>query len=122
MSISTIKKDRTEKMRNLLEQMRLEILEELDSENKDFDSLLSNKSCCGDAADIASIDMDNAILNNLSQHSLDNLKKIESALIRIREGHYGICLKCGKKIKRGRLQALPYAKFCMNCKRSFRKS
>ncbi|MFO8063594.1 MAG: TraR/DksA C4-type zinc finger protein, partial [Spirochaetia bacterium] len=40
---------------------------------------------------------------------IKRLRLIESALARIEEGKYGICLKSGKPIPRERLEAIPYA-------------
>jgi DnaK suppressor protein len=45
------------------------------------------------------------------------LKNINSALEKIEKGNYGICEKCGKEIEIERLEAIPEAKFCKNCKR-----
>jgi DnaK suppressor protein len=43
--------------------------------------------------------------------------RIEIALERIREGHYGICEGCGCTIPIARLNALPYATLCIKCQR-----
>jgi DnaK suppressor protein len=44
------------------------------------------------------------------------LAKVEHALEKIQSGTYGICDNCGKPIDPGRLEALPQAAVCMNCK------
>jgi DnaK suppressor protein len=44
------------------------------------------------------------------------LAKVEHALEKIQKGTYGICDNCGKPIDPGRLEALPQAAVCMNCK------
>jgi RNA polymerase-binding transcription factor DksA len=36
--------------------------------------------------------------------------------MRIEQGKYGLCLKCGKRIPQERLEAIPYAFLCINCK------
>lgn len=41
---------------------------------------------------------------------------IEEALDRVRNGTYGICKGCGKLIPRARLEAVPTAKMCIDCK------
>lgn len=41
---------------------------------------------------------------------------IERALKKIEEGSYGKCDGCGKKIDPARLEALPQAALCMECK------
>lgn len=44
------------------------------------------------------------------------LKKINGALTRVKNGTYGICLSCGENISEKRLKALPYASLCMSCR------
>jgi DnaK suppressor protein len=43
------------------------------------------------------------------------LKEIEFALGRIKAGEYGVCEGCGSSIRKPRLQALPWARFCLAC-------
>lgn len=45
------------------------------------------------------------------------LAAIDAALDRIREGCYGTCEGCEKSIPAARLQAVPYAIFCIKCQR-----
>jgi DnaK suppressor protein len=44
------------------------------------------------------------------------MAKVEHALEKIDKGTYGKCDNCGKSIDPERLQALPQATLCMNCK------
>lgn len=44
------------------------------------------------------------------------LGAVEHALAKFDEGSYGICDNCGKKIAAERLEALPQAALCINCK------
>ena len=61
-----------------------------------------------------------AFTDILSQkEKLENsLKDTEAALLKIKEGKYGICEKCGKKIKKERLEALPTARYCLYCEKN----
>lgn len=43
------------------------------------------------------------------------LKKVRKALDKFERGSYGFCEKCGAVIEPSRLEALPYAEFCMEC-------
>ena len=43
------------------------------------------------------------------------LKAIDSALDRINEGTYGICLRCDDDISPKRLMAIPWASYCISC-------
>ncbi len=44
------------------------------------------------------------------------LARVEHALDKIVKGTYGICDNCGKQIDPARLEALPQATMCMDCK------
>jgi len=44
------------------------------------------------------------------------LKAIENALERIERGEYGQCIECGDLISQKRLEAVPAAELCINCK------
>jgi RNA polymerase-binding protein DksA len=44
------------------------------------------------------------------------LERLNLALRRIDEGTFGICVKCGKPIDKARLEAVPIATMCFECK------
>jgi DnaK suppressor protein len=41
------------------------------------------------------------------------LKDIDDALRRLDDGTYGICEECGKRIDEARLEAMPWARYCV---------
>ena len=43
------------------------------------------------------------------------LAQVRDALQKIDNGSYGVCDRCGKQIGEARLEALPYATFCIDC-------
>ena len=43
------------------------------------------------------------------------LRQIQEALDRLALGEFGICLACEQPIAPKRLQALPWAKYCVKC-------
>lgn len=50
------------------------------------------------------------------EHSFElRLKDIGDALLRIKQGAYGKCAKCGEDIPMERLRAYPEAKQCLKC-------
>ncbi len=59
------------------------------------------------------------LLEDLTVDSLEReqqlLADIELALDRIEEGDYGVCEGCGADISSRRLQALPWARYCIEC-------
>jgi len=44
------------------------------------------------------------------------LYHLDEALQRIAEGSYGKCISCGNDISVARLEAVPHARFCIECK------
>lgn len=45
------------------------------------------------------------------------LKEVTLALQRIEEGSFGLCERCNEPIAEKRLDALPFARHCINCQR-----
>jgi len=45
------------------------------------------------------------------------LYHIDEALQRIKEGTYGVCQACQKKIQNTRLEVVPHARLCIECKK-----
>jgi DnaK suppressor protein len=53
-------------------------------------------------------------IRNLDRES-SLLRNVRSALARMADGSYGVCLHCEEDIKPKRLEALPWAKYCIRC-------
>ena len=64
-----------------------------------------------DATEVFDRERDLALRNN----SQDLLEQVETALQRMDEGRYGTCARCGQPIAPDRLEALPYAIYCITC-------
>lgn len=45
------------------------------------------------------------------------LELVEAAIARIEAGTFGRCLRCGGPIAEGRLEALPWAAYCIACQK-----
>lgn len=71
----------------------------------------------GDDIDFAAVSMNSELTSQLAEHESRELKQIERAMHRLREGQYGICEVCEKKIPIDRLNALPYTGVCVGCQR-----
>jgi RNA polymerase-binding protein DksA len=52
----------------------------------------------------------------LSATARQIVEEIDQALVRMDNGTYGVCDVCGDKIAIARLEAIPYAQLCINCK------
>ncbi|GEM_PF-695801 len=72
-------------------------------------------SSVGDSADQAASAIQEELYSQLAEIEGQELRKIDNALQRIREGTYGICEDCGREIPIGRLQIMPYTTLCVDC-------
>jgi RNA polymerase-binding protein DksA len=68
-------------------------------------------------ADVATDTFDRELDYSLEENSEQMLHAIDEALGRIAAGTYGICANCGRQIAEERLEAIPYARLCIDCKR-----
>ena len=104
-----------EKMEQSLLGLKAGIIENLIAGNKDFKEIVEGMDP-KDFADIASDDIDRKMIEVIGFQELKQLRLIESALTRISQGKYGYCIKCEKRIPPDRLEAIPYALMCVECK------
>ncbi len=65
----------------------------------------------------ATVTLDREIDYSLEEASNHVLGAIDAALERIDAGMYGVCTTCGKPIGDERLDAIPYATQCIDCRR-----
>lgn len=54
------------------------------------------------------------LIHTLDRESL-RLREVRAALARIEDGTYGVCLSCEEPIPKKRLDALPWAAYCVRC-------
>lgn len=104
-----------ERMKKSLIDLKTEIISNLMSGNKDFKEIVEGMDP-KDFADIASDDIDRKMIEAIGTQELKRLRLIDSTLTRIEQGKYGLCMRCGKKIPKDRLEAIPYALMCIECK------
>lgn len=57
----------------------------------------------------------------LGQELSKTNNSIKAALLKIKDGVYGKCEKCGNQIEVGRLLAMPTAQYCMSCSKKAAK-
>ena len=68
-----------------------------------------------DVADMSVQDVNQEIEYRLSERASQTVADIDQALLRIEEGSYGVCARCGKDIPERRLDALPTARYDAEC-------
>lgn len=68
--------------------------------------------------DQAQLTHDESVSLSLNRLDYMQLRLIEAALDRLNAGDFGTCLGCEEPIPRKRLQALPWARYCVGCQES----
>jgi DnaK suppressor protein len=114
----------TARFRDLLVEKRQAVanaLEYLHKENsvslEDETGELVSGSADQHLADTATETVEREIGNTLEEHDERLLGAIDAALARIDDGTYGECVNCGAQIPEERLEAMPWATLCIDCKR-----
>ena len=77
--------------------------------------LRSTTTTHADAADQAVASYDKNALHQQAELATRQLKLLDDALRRIDGGDYGECTMCGKEIAIARLEAIPWARYCLDC-------
>ena len=72
-------------------------------------------------ADVGTENYDQEFTLSLIENEQVVLDQIQDALARVDEGTYGMCTECEQPIAKPRLQAIPYAKYCIECAREMEK-
>lgn len=68
-----------------------------------------------DSVDLSVQDLNKEIALRLGERSSQVVADIDQALLRLKEGSYGICARCGQPIDERRLEALPTARYDAQC-------
>src|SRR5688572_5535217 len=68
-----------------------------------------------DPVDLAVRNYSKNVMLAVSENESRQLTEIDEALLRIDDEEYGNCLNCENPINPKRLQAIPWARFCLDC-------
>ena len=68
-----------------------------------------------DSVDMSLMDVNKELALRLGERASEAVADIDQALLRIKEGSYGICARCGQTIDERRLEAVPTARYCAKC-------
>jgi len=79
-------------------------------------SIGTGRELRGDPIDMATSETDAATQIRLHQTDSKLMRAIEDALGRIRHEEFGICEECGQPISKARLEAVPWTRWCRECK------
>ncbi len=100
-----------------LKEIKKSLLAERDSLlNKLKDNDLSvDDSETPDPVDLAVRNYSKNVMLAVSENETRQLILIDEALRRIDDDEYGLCQNCEKEINPKRLDAIPWARYCLNC-------
>ena len=68
-----------------------------------------------DPVDLAVQNYSKNVILAVSENETRQLQLIDEALQRIEDEEYGSCLNCGNEIQPKRLDAIPWARYCLKC-------
>lgn len=108
------RKQSLQKMREVLVERRVALRKAIEG---DFSMLRKLNRSGGDVADCALETSYSELSSKLAEAETREVKSIDNALRLMDEGLYGKCEGCKSNIPLARLQAVPYATLCIDCKR-----
>jgi DnaK suppressor protein len=102
-----------EKLKGLLEKKRAELLSRVQAARASEQEGSSEDA--PDLGDRALSTVTRDLSYRLTSGERDIVRRIDDALDRIAAETYGECLNCGKKVQQARLNAVPWARHCIEC-------
>ncbi len=122
-----MKKADLQKYEQLRIAKRKELTDEIDDLRKDSANTI--KDSTGDLssysyhmADLGTDAQEREKKFQLASKSGRLIYHIDEALRRIKDGDFGICQQCHKEISKARLEAVPHARLCIECKEKEEKN
>jgi len=101
-----------ERVRRELLEEQAKLREQLERlESAEYESVGYSNHIADDATDA----FEQAVGVALQRKVEASLEEVERALAKLGDGTYGLCESCGVRIDRARLEALPYARYCLGC-------
>ena len=115
----TISDERTERLRHWLLTRRKAVQREID------ESLARHRESQGQWREDAAADPDDMSSRDSQGHNLVSIlvarnqmaRQLDAALQRLDDGRYGVCEDCLTPIAERRLEAIPFARRCLECQR-----
>lgn len=119
MKANSLNQNQLQSLELLLNKQREEILSNGKTLRVDFSI---NKDEMLDEVDMAMNDIEQGMKMRMGNRESLYFRKVEEALLRIKEGTYGLCLGCDGQISVKRLEARPTAELCIECKEAAERS
>jgi DnaK suppressor protein len=80
-----------------------------------FSQAIARQDCISDEGDLSQKSHEEWLFLNRNTLETKLLREVNQALRRMAEGHYGVCQRCEEPISMKRLDAIPWAKYCVTC-------
>ena len=102
--------------RNMLEKKAQEVRHSMSAQKAA--QVVSRLDVPSDEGDLSQQHHEEWIFLNRNTIDMKLLREIGDALQRIEHGTYGVCLECEEPISVKRLEAVPWARYCVACQES----
>jgi DnaK suppressor protein len=99
--------------RNMLEKKAEEVRRSMSAQKAA--QVVSRLDIPSDEGDLSQQHHEEWIFLNRNTIDMKLLREISDALERIGHGSYGVCLECDEPISSKRLDAVPWARYCVTC-------
>lgn len=99
--------------RNMLEKKAEEVRRSMSAQKAA--QVVSRLDVPSDEGDLSQQHHEEWIFLNRNTIDMKLLREIGDALQRIEQGTYGVCLECEEPISVKRLEAVPWARYCVSC-------
>lgn len=106
-------KTKYENYRKILEKKAQEVQRSMSAQKAA--QVLSREEHTGDEGDMSQQSHEEWIFLNRNTLDITLLREVQAALRRIESRTYGICWECEEAISVKRLNAVPWAKYCVSC-------
>jgi DnaK suppressor protein len=101
-------------IKRLLDNQMIELLRRVEITQEDRKPVELDQSQVGRLSRMDAMQVQEMALEQERRREIE-MKRINAALVRISEGEYGFCLKCGEGITPKRLEFDPSTPMCVDC-------
>ncbi len=112
-NLKTAPKPKTANYKKVLENKAEEVRRSMSAQKAA--QVVSRLDVPSDEGDLSQQHHEEWIFLNRNTIDMKLLREISDALHRIETGQYGVCLECEEPISSKRLDALPWARYCVTC-------
>ncbi|MDT7542083.1 MAG: DnaK suppressor protein [Acidobacteriota bacterium] len=108
-------KERLEHFRGLLNEQLRQHTQQVRDNQQTAQDIIADDDGVKDSVDLSLQDHNQELAFRLGERESQMVADIDQALLRLDEGSYGTCARCGKPIDERRLEALPTARYDAAC-------